>query len=177
MWSTDWVSTHEEPSLASGRKMHLKLSTEGIHLGRWVSTDVDAYDVKYPPCIRASLAQALRMQQRLESAAVPPLLEQRLCGRRKEWVGELHGHLRNLKFEAGRTPGRRQPLWGPAGWKGFSVSYFIYSFGLTGGILVTQLGIKPGSPAVEALSPNHWTTSCNSLDSIFVLFCFFILFF
>ena len=61
----------------------------------------------------------------------------------------------------------------PARWKGFFVSYFIYSFGLMGGIQVTQLGIKPGSPAVEALSPNHWTTSWNSLDSILKGICSF----
>lgn len=37
-------------------------------------------------------------------------------------------------------------------------SFFFFFFCVVCGILVSQLGMEPGAPAVKVLSPDHWTT-------------------
>ena len=65
-------------------------------------------------------------------------------------------------------------MMGLQGGRGFSLLYlFFWPHRAACGILITQLGIKPGSPAAEAQSPNHWTPSWNSLDRVLKGICSF----
>ena len=48
------------------------------------------------------------------------------------------------------------------------IYFFIYGRTAACGILVSRPGIEPVPPAVEAWSPNHWTTKEFPLLDIFI---------